>query len=98
MCELSYDMRISSGRPFGVNAFEVSSLPFFVALLKKKFLKNCRVPVLVLLWQNALIIITHTQRLNNFSMKVSKLQCSILREEKSGKIRILYHIEKHSEP
>ena len=25
-------------------------------LLKKKFLKNCRVPVLVLLWQKALII------------------------------------------
>lgn len=31
VCELSYAMRISSGRPFGVNAFAVSSLPSFVA-------------------------------------------------------------------
>lgn len=67
-------------------------------VVKKKFLKNCQVPVLVLLWQKALMIITHTQRLNNFQMKVSKLQCSVLREEKSRKIRIFYHIEKHSEP
>ncbi len=28
-------------------------------------------------------------------MKVSKLQCSVLREEKSRKIRMFYRIEKH---
>ena len=35
---------------------------------------------------------------NAYPEKVSKLQCSVLREEKSRKIRIFYHIEKHSEP